>query len=69
MKQKEDDHGDFLQECLSESFGGGEDRIWGTGENLPEMHGALRSGHGLIKCDDPIHETLEFFGIKLFRHY
>jgi len=49
------------QSMLQEMFGG--NPTWGTGEQLPKMNGALRSGHGLINNDD-FGETGSMFGVN-----
>ena len=49
------------QNMLNEMFNG--NQTFGTGQNLPEINGILRSGHGLIKNDDNM-ETRKMFGFK-----
>jgi len=49
------------QEMLQEFFSG--ESFWGLPEdNLPKINGILRTGSGLIKCEDEFGETRSFFG-------
>ncbi len=49
------------QAMLNEMFDGNDN--WGTGQNLPQMNGALRSGHGLINNGDE-GDTGSLFGLR-----
>ena len=48
------------QEMMQEMFGN--DRSWGTGQNLPQLNNTLTSGYGLINNDD-YGETASMFGV------
>jgi hypothetical protein len=50
------------QDMLQELFNG--EQTFGTGQNLPQMNGALTSGGGLINNGDDYGETGEMFGMR-----
>ena len=52
------------QQMLKDLFSGREEPLWGTGNNLPKMDGALTSGGGLIKNGDNNRGTGRMFGLR-----
>jgi len=52
------------QQMLNELFSGREEPTWGTGNNLPVIDGALRSGGGLMKNGDNERRTGRMFGLR-----
>jgi len=51
------------QELLQQMFAS-DQKLWGTGRNLPQMNRSLTSGGGLIKNGDFRKETASMFGIR-----
>jgi hypothetical protein len=49
------------QDMLQEMFSGNDN--WGTGQNLPEINGALRTGGGIMNSGDN-GQTGSMFGLK-----
>ena len=52
------------QEMLRQLFGHNDEKLWGTGNNLPQVDGVLRTGGGLVKNGDITRRTGRMFGLR-----